>query len=75
MRFCLKNDVLEVYMMEDGFWPMRFCLVDKVVKTSGLDWVELCELECRLSLGLVVPVKTNDLPMLKLANIGGENNV
>lgn len=54
---------------------MRFCLVDKVVKTSGLDWVELCELECRLSLGLVVPVKTNDLPMLKLANIGGENNV
>jgi hypothetical protein len=54
---------------------MRFCLVDKVVKTSGLDWVELCELECRLSLGLVVPVKTNDLPMLELANIGGENNV
>lgn len=54
---------------------MRFCLVDKVVKTSGLDWAELCELECRLSLGLVVPVKTNDLPMLKLANIGGENNV
>lgn len=54
---------------------MKFCLVDKVVKTSGLDWVELCELECRLSLGLVVPVKTNDLPMLKLANIGGENNV
>lgn len=54
---------------------MKLCLVDKVVKTSGLDWAELCELECRLSLGLVVPIKTNDLPMHKLANIGGENNV
>lgn len=36
---------------------------------------ELYELECRLSLGLLIYVKTNDLPMLKLANIGGENNV
>ncbi|KAB5574261.1 hypothetical protein DKX38_001455 [Salix brachista] len=37
----------QVFMMENSLWPKRFCLIDKVVKTSGLDSVEVCGLELK----------------------------